>query len=54
MPIACALLTLGLGLQHSYGKREVADAIVLMLVDVTEADSSSGLIKDMLNCKETD
>lgn len=44
---------LGLGLWYSYGKIGVADAIVLMLVDVAEADSSSGLIKDILNCKET-
>lgn len=32
----------------------VADAIVLMLIDVKESDSSSGLIKDILNCKETE
>lgn len=53
MSIACALLKLGLDLQCSYGKIGMADAIVLMLVDVTEADGFSGLIKDILNCKET-
>lgn len=53
MPISFVLLALGLGLQFSYGKIRVTDAIVFMLVDVTEADSSSGLVKDILNCKET-